>query len=139
MGAGVVAGERSSLLATKLSAARDYSTFLLGMADHDPPAVVIPSKGRVRLQGQQRQHDHPSDTDEEEHHDRPRIVASNNGLNSTTQATIAIKSKDEWTPWSVFSDYFKNYDLTLDNVGSVARDHLANERTFLAWLRSKLI
>ncbi|KAG0001526.1 hypothetical protein BGZ80_009449 [Entomortierella chlamydospora] len=28
--------------------------------------------------------------------------------------------------------------LTLENKGSIARDHLANERTFLAWLRSSL-
>ncbi len=28
--------------------------------------------------------------------------------------------------------------LVLDNEGSVARDHLANERTFLAWLRASL-
>lgn len=27
---------------------------------------------------------------------------------------------------------------TLDNVGSLARDHLANERTFLAWMRTAL-
>lgn len=28
--------------------------------------------------------------------------------------------------------------LTLDNTGSVARDHLANERTWLAWVRTSL-
>jgi uncharacterized membrane protein YidH (DUF202 family) len=28
--------------------------------------------------------------------------------------------------------------LILENKGSIARDHLANERTFLAWLRSSL-
>lgn len=28
--------------------------------------------------------------------------------------------------------------LTLENKGSVARDHMANERTFLAWLRTSL-
>lgn len=26
--------------------------------------------------------------------------------------------------------------ITIDNTGSIARDHLANERTFLAWLRT---
>ena len=41
------------------------------------------------------------------------------------------------TKWSTILSWF-NQDLQLQNVGSVARDHLANERTFLAWLRTSL-
>ncbi|CAG8667180.1 1419_t:CDS:2 [Ambispora gerdemannii] len=33
---------------------------------------------------------------------------------------------------------FKRTTLYLENKGSIARDHLANERTFLAWLRTAL-
>lgn len=36
----------------------------------------------------------------------------------------------------VYDEY--NPSLTLENTASVARDHLANERTFLAWLRTSL-
>lgn len=41
------------------------------------------------------------------------------------------------TKWTTILSWF-NQDLQLQNVGSVARDHLANERTFLAWLRTSL-
>ncbi|KAM9931771.1 hypothetical protein OXX80_008578 [Metschnikowia pulcherrima] len=34
---------------------------------------------------------------------------------------------------------FRQYaSLSLENSGAVARDHMANERTFLAWLRTSL-
>ncbi|KAG0053135.1 hypothetical protein BGZ83_001607 [Gryganskiella cystojenkinii] len=36
----------------------------------------------------------------------------------------------------LYSDYSPS--LILENKGSIARDHLANERTYLAWLRSSL-
>ncbi|KAM9890296.1 hypothetical protein OXX69_012611 [Metschnikowia pulcherrima] len=35
--------------------------------------------------------------------------------------------------------FFRQYaSLSLENSGAVARDHMANERTFLAWLRTSL-
>ncbi|CAG8646963.1 10073_t:CDS:2, partial [Ambispora leptoticha] len=37
-----------------------------------------------------------------------------------------------------FNFKFKGTTLYLENKGSIARDHLANERTFLAWLRTSL-
>ncbi len=36
------------------------------------------------------------------------------------------------------SYYFPTTTLTLENSGSVARDHLASERTFLAYVRTSL-
>ncbi|OJJ49955.1 hypothetical protein ASPZODRAFT_49881, partial [Penicilliopsis zonata CBS 506.65] len=46
---------------------------------------------------------------------------------------------DEETTRSCFGRLMDKYGtLELDNKGSVARDHLALERTFLAWLRTSL-
>lgn len=134
--------ERSRLLYSKLSQAKDYSTFLLGMAEHYPPTVVIPSKGKARLnttasRRQQQEHDDDSSSDHE------REDAVNGGQQQQQQQQGRSKSNrlqgkdDDQSIWSVLRGFWTNYDLTLENVGSVARDHLANERTFLAWMRSK--
>lgn len=64
--------------------------------------------------------------------------------NETREEDIADikrnKNASKYTRWwACLCTVGKNYQsISLENKGSVARDHLALERTFLAWLRTSL-
>ncbi|KAK0656681.1 hypothetical protein B0T16DRAFT_399905 [Cercophora newfieldiana] len=49
---------------------------------------------------------------------------------------VAALQQKEKSEWKKRLEYFQSIEL--ENKGSVARDHLALERTFLAWLRTSL-
>ncbi|KAL6054777.1 DUF202 domain-containing protein [Balamuthia mandrillaris] len=59
----------------------------------------------------------------------------NSTRNMAMEQSMEIGEEDNGKP-SFFSTLFSN-NIT-ENKGSHARDHLANERTFLAWLRTAL-
>ncbi|KAG9290395.1 hypothetical protein G9A89_007126 [Geosiphon pyriformis] len=57
---------------------------------------------------------------------------------STTPASRRVSNQRPITEWVRIKLGQLNPTLYLENKASVARDHLANERTFLAWLRTSL-
>ncbi|KAI0855805.1 hypothetical protein F4860DRAFT_446915 [Xylaria cubensis] len=65
---------------------------------------------------------------------QPPLAPGMDPAGRNRSASQGVEEKKHWL-WSYFDGI---WSIELENKGSVARDHLALERTFLAWLRTSL-
>ncbi|KAG2216938.1 hypothetical protein INT45_012796 [Circinella minor] len=94
--------------------------------------------------------DHDSSTDSFEENDRvheftpPFLVRTKSRPEKENLRRQYQENRDEnkrrFTVYDTISRFFERFSASalLENKAAVARDHLANERTFLAWLRTSL-
>ncbi|KAI4240797.1 MAG: hypothetical protein L6R40_004911 [Gallowayella cf. fulva] len=109
----------------------------LAKGNVEPPDEITPIVNNERNGGTRRNYATTSDDSEAIHNHPPggnpgpRTLPERRG-----QSGAAAEAKDSEGWWKDLVDKYGSVEL--DNKGSVARDHLALERTFLAWLRTSL-
>ncbi|KAL8695593.1 MAG: hypothetical protein Q9224_003319 [Gallowayella concinna] len=105
---------------------------------NEPADEVTPIVSHEHHGGRRRNYSTTSDDSEPIHArpegDSPRPRTLSKRTEQSRAAAAEDKDSEGW--WKDLVDKYGSVEL--DNKGSVARDHLALERTFLAWLRTSL-
>ncbi|KAI8370641.1 uncharacterized protein BYT42DRAFT_583149 [Radiomyces spectabilis] len=83
-----------------------------------------------------------STDDENRHHEfvPPFLVRTKSRQEKASMREQFQRQHESKSPYDALYRYYTRFSTSamLENKASVARDHLANERTFLAWLRTSL-